>query len=228
MQGPTGVRATAVEDLGVYYEGDRPDLRALVPPTARRVLDVGCGAGSVGAALKRDLGAWVAGIELFPQAVEIARSRLDELIVADLDTVTDLPADLDVAIFGDVLEHLRDPARLLRVTAEHLAADGLVVASVPNVKHWSVLVPLLVHDRFAYGDSGLLDRTHVHLFTLEELERSLAEAGLEPVSVCAHRIPMPAGAEALVDAAARMGAEPGETRARLEAYQYLVTARLAA
>jgi 2-polyprenyl-3-methyl-5-hydroxy-6-metoxy-1,4-benzoquinol methylase len=192
------------------------------------VLDVGCGAGSVGAALKRDLGAWVAGIELFPQAVEIARSRLDELIVADLDTVTDLPADLDVAIFGDVLEHLRDPARLLRVTAEHLAADGLVVASVPNVKHWSVLVPLLVHDRFAYGDSGLLDRTHVHLFTLEELERSLAEAGLEPVSVCAHRIPMPAGAEALVDAAARMGAEPGETRARLEAYQYLVTARLAA
>jgi 2-polyprenyl-3-methyl-5-hydroxy-6-metoxy-1,4-benzoquinol methylase len=228
MQGPTGVRAAAVEDLGVYYEGDRPDLRALVPPTARRVLDVGCGAGSVGAALKRDLGAWVAGIELFPQAVEIARSRLDELIVADLDTVTDLPADLDVAIFGDVLEHLRDPARLLRVTAEHLAADGLVVASVPNVKHWSVLVPLLVHDRFAYGDSGLLDRTHVHLFTLEELERSLAEAGLEPVSVCAHRIPMPAGAEALVDAAARMGAEPGETRARLEAYQYLVTARLAA
>jgi 2-polyprenyl-3-methyl-5-hydroxy-6-metoxy-1,4-benzoquinol methylase len=227
MHAPTGVRAAAVEELGVYYEGDRPDLRALVPPTARRVLDVGCGSGSVGAALKRDLGAWVAGVELFPQAVELARPRLDELIVADLDTVADLPADLDVAIFGDVLEHLRDPARLLEVTAEHMAPDGLVIVSVPNIKHWSVLLPLLVHDRFAYGDSGLLDRTHIHFFTLEELGRTLEQAGLDPVSVATHRTPMPAGVDVLADTAVRLGAEAGETRARLEAYQYLVTARLA-
>jgi 2-polyprenyl-3-methyl-5-hydroxy-6-metoxy-1,4-benzoquinol methylase len=225
MHAPTGVRASAVDELGVYYEGDRPDLRALVPATARRILDVGCGAGSVGAALRRDLGAWVAGVELFAQAVELARPRLDELIVADLDTVTELPADLDAAIFGDVLEHLRDPVRLLRVTAEHLAPDGVAIVSVPNVKHWSVLLPLLLEDRFAYGDSGLLDRTHVHFFTLEELGRALEEAGLEPLTVANHRIPLPPGAAPLVDAATRLGAEPGETRARLEAYQYLVTAR---
>ena len=227
MHAPTGVRSAAVEELGVYYEGDRPDLRALVPATARRVLDIGCGSGSVGAALKRDLGAWVAGIELFPQAVELARPRLDELIVADLDTVDDLPDELDAVIFGDVLEHLRDPVRLLRLAAEHLSVDGVAIVSVPNIKHWSVLLPLLVHDRFTYGDSGLLDRTHVHFFTLEELGRALQEAGLEPLTVANHRIPMPAAAEALVACAVPLGAEAAETRARLEAYQYLVTARRA-
>jgi 2-polyprenyl-3-methyl-5-hydroxy-6-metoxy-1,4-benzoquinol methylase len=225
MHAPTGVRASAVDELGVYYEGDRPDLRALVPATARRILDVGCGAGSVGAALRRDLGAWVAGVELFAQAVELARPRLDELIVADLDTVTELPADLDAAIFGDVLEHLRDPVRLLRVTAEHLAPGGVVIVSVPNVKHWSVLLPLLVQDRFTYADAGLLDRTHVHFFTLAEADDLLREAGLRIEQVGTHTIPLPPAAEPLVAAAAALGADPDDARTRLEAYQYLVVAR---
>ncbi|MGW4821768.1 methyltransferase domain-containing protein [Streptomyces sp. NPDC004227] len=220
-----GTRAHRVEELGVYYEGDRPDLRALVPQTARRILDVGCGTGSLGAALKTELGAWVAGVELFPQAAEIAAGRLDELIVADLDTVSDLPDDLDAALFGDVLEHLRDPARLLSVVRRHLAPQGVIICSIPNVKHWTVLAPLLVEDRWHYEDQGLLDRTHIHFFTRHEFDQMLTATGFEPVSVACHEVPLPASLEPLVNVAVGLGADRVETHRRLSAYQYLVVAR---
>jgi 2-polyprenyl-3-methyl-5-hydroxy-6-metoxy-1,4-benzoquinol methylase len=220
-----GARAHRVEELGVYYEGDRPDLRALVPRTARRILDVGCGTGSLGAALKTELGAWVAGVEVFPQAAEIAAGRLDELIVADLDTVSDLPDNLDAAIFGDVLEHLRDPARLLSVVRRHLAPQGVIICSIPNVKHWTVLAPLLIQDRWHYEDQGLLDRTHIHFFTRHEFDQMLTATGFEPVSVACHEVPLPASLEPLVDVAVGLGAERVETHRRLSAYQYLVVAR---
>ncbi|MDP9400309.1 MAG: class I SAM-dependent methyltransferase [Actinomycetota bacterium] len=222
-----GVRTELRGELGRYYDGDRPDLAALVPRDARTVLDVGCGTGSLGAALKRFLGAEVAGIELFPEAAAQAERRLDHFIQADLDRLEALPfpaGHFDVAIFGDVLEHLRDPERLLRVVRRYLSPEGRIICSVPNIKHWSVLLPLLVNDAFAYTDAGLLDRTHVHFFTLEELGSMLTRAGFEPKHLDAHRIPMPDAALVLADAAEALGAERAETLGRLEAYQYLVVA----
>jgi SAM-dependent methyltransferase len=225
--GAAGVRAGEVSELGVYYEGDRPDLRELVPAGAQRILDVGCGAGGLGGALREERGAWVMGVEFFPQAAERARDRLDELVVADLDALAELPIpeeSLDAMLFGDVLEHLRDPHRLLEVLRTYLAPDGVIVCSIPNVKHWSVVAPLLVADRFTYTDAGLLDRTHVHLFTLEEIGRMLRETGFDLKKLVRKDIPLPDGLEPLVDVAAGLGADSSETRARLSAYQYLVVA----
>jgi 2-polyprenyl-3-methyl-5-hydroxy-6-metoxy-1,4-benzoquinol methylase len=223
-----GVRSELRGELGRYYEGERADLAALVPATARRILDVGCGAGSLGAGLKAQLGAEVAGIELFPEAAAQAEARLDHLVRADLDRLEELPfppGHFDVAIFGDVLEHLRDPERLLRTVRRHLAQDGRIICSVPNIKHWTVVLPLLVRDVFTYTDAGLLDRTHVHFFTLEELEAMLTRAGFEAEHLDAHRVPMPEPVRVLADVAAAMGADGPETAARLEAYQYLLVAR---
>jgi len=222
-----GVRAGEVTDLGVYYEGDRPDLRALVPPGATRILDVGCGAGGLGSALREERGAWVMGVELFAQAAELAKDRLDAVVIANLDALTELPVptgSLDVMLFGDVLEHLRDPHRLLEVLRPYLAPEGVIICSIPNVKHWSVVAPLLVADRFPYTDAGLLDRTHVHLFTLEEIGRMLRETGFTLKSLVRKDIPLPSNLEPLVDVASRLGADVLETRARLSAYQYLVVA----
>lgn len=226
-----GVREGVEGPLGRYYEGDRPDLAALVPEDARRILDVGCGTGSLAAGLKARQGAEVAGIELMPEAAAQARERLDHFLQADLDALEELPfpkAFFDVAIFGDVLEHLRDPGRLLRTIRPHLHPEGRIICSVPNIKHWSVLAPLLLEDRFAYTDQGLLDRTHVHFFTLRELEALLAEAGFAAEQLDAHRIPMPPPVRGLMEALTTGAvAEPAEVLARLEAYQYLVVARLA-
>lgn len=222
-----GVRSGG--DADDYFEFTRPELRALVPPTARRVLDVGCGAGALSAALKAERpGVEVIGLEGFPEAAERARARLDGVFELDLDGLDTLPDDFgtyDAMVFGDVLEHLRDPARLLRTLRGALTDDGVLICSIPNVKHWTVVMPLLVHDRWEYQDAGLLDRTHVHFFTLEEIDRMLKECGFAPQHVGVNDLaPLPPELQPLVDVAVAFGAERDETAARLGAYQYLVVA----
>jgi GT2 family glycosyltransferase/SAM-dependent methyltransferase len=201
----------------------------MIPATARRVLDVGCGAGAVGAALKAERdGIEVVGIELFPDAAAAARERLDAVIEADLDTLTQLPypaGAFDAIVFADVLEHLRDPHRLLRVLRRYLADDGTVVCSLPNVKHFTVLYPLLVHDHWRYADAGLLDRTHVHFFTLAEIAAMFAETGFSAVSARPVVLqPFPAQLEPILDAADRIGGAREQVRSLMEAYQFIVAA----
>jgi 2-polyprenyl-3-methyl-5-hydroxy-6-metoxy-1,4-benzoquinol methylase len=227
-----GVRTGAAGADDGYFDHVRPELASLVPADARRIVDFGCGRGALGAHLKERQGAEVIGVELFADAAAVAAERLDDVVRADLDALEELPAgegSIDVAIFGDVLEHLRDPHRLLRVARRYLAPSGRIVCSVPNVKHFSVVVPLLVADRFEYADAGLLDRTHVHLFTLEEIDRMLRDTGFEAVTLGATNVgPLPERYRALAELAGRLGADARETAARLEAYQYLVVARPAA
>lgn len=222
-----GVRDGAEADG--YFEFTRPEIRQLLPEGAHRVLDVGCGAGALGAALKAERpGLEVLGLEGFPEAAERARERLDGVFCLDLDALDALPEELgtfDAIIFGDVLEHLRDPARLLRTLRDALTEDGVIICSIPNVKHWTVVMPLLVHDRWEYQDAGLLDRTHVHFFTLEEIDLMLGACGFAPqhVGVNDHS-PLPAELMPLVDLVAAFGADRDEAAARLGAYQYLVVA----
>lgn len=223
-----GVRDAETGASDGYFDHVRPELASLVPEHARRIVDFGCGRGALGAHLKERQGAEVIGVELFDDAAAVAAERLDHVVRADLDTLASLPVEegtVDVAIFGDVLEHLRDPHRLLGVTRRYLKPFGRIVCSIPNVKHFSVVVPLLVGDRFEYTDAGLLDRTHVHLFTLEEIDAMLRETGFEAVQLAATNVgALPERYRVLAEVAGRLGADPRETAARLEAYQYLVVA----
>ena len=129
----------ADETVENYYENPRPELVALVPARARVVVDVGCGQGALGGAIRRERGAWVLGLEYVPEAAEVARRRLDRVERVDLDAIEELPVAIgavDAFVCGDVLEHLRDPERLLRLLRRYLAPGGVIVASIPNVKHW--------------------------------------------------------------------------------------------
>lgn len=220
----------AEDTVADYYENWRPELVAQVPDTARTVLDIGCGNGALGEAVKRRQPATVIGLELVPEAADEAERRLDRVIRANLDEVTELPLEpgsVDAALFGDVLEHLRDPHRLMRVIRPYLADGGVVVCSVPNVKHWHVVGRLLVEDRFEYQQAGLLDRTHVHMFTLTELEAMLEETGFEATHVETLDVEMPPDHRLLAEVVAWFGGDVAETMARLQAYQYIVAARVA-
>jgi GT2 family glycosyltransferase/2-polyprenyl-3-methyl-5-hydroxy-6-metoxy-1,4-benzoquinol methylase len=155
-----------------YFEWDRPDVLSLVPTTARRVLDLGCASGRLGASIKRRQVCEVWGIERNSQAAEQARPRLDRVVVADL-AVDDLPLperSFDVVICADILEHLRDPQALLRKAREWLAPRGCLVASIPNAQHHSIVKGLL-DGNFTYEPAGLLDEDHVRLFTRREIEK---------------------------------------------------------
>lgn len=157
-----------------YYGYLRPELLALVPGTARSILEIGCGAGRLGAALKDRQPCQITGVETNPLAAEAARKRLDRVIVGDIETLEPdfAPHEFDAVICGDVLEHLREPGRILRRIHQWLKPGGALAASIPNVAHRTVIANLLAGN-WNYEPAGLLDATHLRFFTRSAIERLL-------------------------------------------------------
>jgi 2-polyprenyl-3-methyl-5-hydroxy-6-metoxy-1,4-benzoquinol methylase len=151
----------------------------------KRVLDVGCATGYLARALI-ERGCTVSGVEVDAEAAEEARPHLERLVLGDLETMDLAEAfgddRFDVIVFGDVLEHLRDPLPVLRGAKILLADGGSVVASIPNIAHGSVRLALLA-GRFDYQDLGLLDSTHVRFFTRSSVEDLFRDAGMVPIDV---------------------------------------------
>jgi len=149
-----------------YYEHPREEIAALVPPGARCIVDVGCGAGALGKHLKESRpGVQVRGVEIVPEEAERAGRVLDD--VAGTDAQNGMPAhwpEPDCVVFADVLEHLTDPWAVLRQWRRHLAPGGSLVVSLPNIAHRSVVAGL-VRGRWEYGPYGILDRMHLRFFT---------------------------------------------------------------
>jgi 2-polyprenyl-3-methyl-5-hydroxy-6-metoxy-1,4-benzoquinol methylase len=151
----------------------------------KRVLDVGCATGY----LARELvahGCTVSGVEYDAAAAEEARPVLDRLLVGNLEVV-DLVEEFgreqfDAVIYGDVLEHLRDPLTVLRKSRPLLARGGSVIISIPNIAHGAVRLALL-KGRWEYRSLGLLDDTHLKFFTKDSLREMLRQAGLAQVEI---------------------------------------------
>jgi 2-polyprenyl-3-methyl-5-hydroxy-6-metoxy-1,4-benzoquinol methylase len=166
---------------GGYYGKPRPEMLAFVPTSARRVLDVGCGSGRFGAELKRMRGARVWGIECVPEAARQAEGRLDGVVTGDvLEALEQLPPEpFDCIVCNDVLEHLVDPEQALLRMGKRLASGGVIVASIPNVRHFRVLRDLLFHKQWRYRDDGVLDRTHLRFFTERSIRDTFERLGFE-------------------------------------------------
>jgi 2-polyprenyl-3-methyl-5-hydroxy-6-metoxy-1,4-benzoquinol methylase len=162
-----------------YYSNARPDIAALVPPEARRVLDVGCGAGELGQLL-RQRGHWVGGVELVPAVAAQAALHLDEVVCADIDSdaLPWPPGSFDAVLCADVLEHLADPWGAVGRLVQLLAPGGWLIASVPNVQNYRVIRGLL-RGRWTYRPRGILDHGHLRFFTREGIRDLYAQASLE-------------------------------------------------
>lgn len=182
--------ATAAGKPEGYYDHLHTTLLNLVPPGVRRVLDVGCAAGRLGAALRARGAEEVVGVEIVPEVAARAAASLDRVLVGDVERMElPFPAGyFDCIVYGDVLEHLRDPWTLLRRHVPLLAADGCVVASIPNVNHLSVVAGLLA-GAWPYQPAGILDRTHMRFFTLREIVELFEGAGLVIAELAANTTP---------------------------------------
>jgi O-antigen biosynthesis protein len=145
----------------------------------KRVLDVGCATGDLARVLV-ERGCAVTGIEIDPEAAHQAEKHCERVVIGDVEELdlSELLGDeaFDVIVFGDTLEHLKNPLRTLDRLKPFLRPEGYVVASIPNVAHGSVRLAL-IQGKFRYSPLGLLDDTHLRFFTRASVEQLFEDAG---------------------------------------------------
>lgn len=177
-------------ELHAAYANPRVEVTALIPDRARRILDVGCSAGVMGAALEAR-GATVTGIEFDAELAAMARGRVTTVIHGDVEELarTDALADegFDCVVFADVLEHLRDPWAVVRWGAGLVAPGGSIVMSLPNIVHAKTLMAL-ARRRWPYDPVGIFDRTHLRFFARHNLDDLVDGTGFELVEVARHHM----------------------------------------
>ena len=168
------------------YTGLRPEIFRRIGQDRRNVLDVGCSNGALGAAVKRRQGARVTGVEYDEELAGEAVGRLDRVIAGDLNELPRILGQLDgpydCMVFADVLEHLSDPWGCLTAFSEHLAPDGEVVISLPNVGHLSTFTAVFLRRTWPRRHRGLHDSTHLRWFARNDISELLSGASLEPLS----------------------------------------------
>lgn len=163
-------------------------LLDLIDHEPRLVLDVGCYCGATGETVKRRWpGATVIGIEPLAEAAELAIARIDRVITGtlesvDFDAAGIAPKTVDTIILADVLEHMFNPWHALQRLRTLLTDDGVVLASIPNVRNLG-LIHNLVNGSWTYQGGGLLDITHIRFFTLAEVHKMFAQTGFAVTEV---------------------------------------------
>ncbi len=171
-------------DRGIHYTlkesptGSHMQIVDAIEP-GRRVLDLGCSQGLLAKPL-REKDVRVTGVDGGPP--ERLADELEEYFRRDLELPLELPTGrvFDYVVIADVIEHLRNRAQLLRGARRLLKPDGRLVISTPNIALWFYRLSLLV-GRFEYGPRGVLDRTHVHLYTRDSFRREVEGAGYHVV-----------------------------------------------
>lgn len=169
-----------------YYRAGRDEMLPFIPERIKSAIEIGCGDGAFGAALKAEGRVdeyW--GLEIHPPSGETARQSLDKVLVGNAELlIDDLPdAYFDVMVFNDSLEHLVDPFLFLVKAKKKLRAGGVIVASIPNVRHFRNLYNLIFKKQWRYVDSGILDRTHLRFFTCESIKDMFDDAGFSIVQL---------------------------------------------
>ncbi len=168
-----------------YFSHARTEIATLLPPQCGRVLEIGCGSGATLGWLRQSRGTLhTVGVEIAEAAANDAKANVDEMHCLDFERV-ELPsqnADFDVVLCLDVLEHMVNPwSAVDRLVSRYLKQGGVLIVSLPNVRHHSVVLPLFFRGRWDYEDAGLLDRTHLRFFTRDSALSLLTHPRLGPV-----------------------------------------------
>lgn len=176
------------------YEYDVDSRSATAPANVvrmvgarKRVLEVGCGPGSITKILVTENQCTVTGLERDGEAIKKALPFCERLFQADLNTedwptLLDGEEPFDVVVAADVLEHLYDPWTTLKRMVPLIGNDGYLVISLPHAGHAAVIA-CLINGNFEYRDWGLLDRTHIRFFCLKNIEDLFAQADLKILEV---------------------------------------------
>jgi 2-polyprenyl-3-methyl-5-hydroxy-6-metoxy-1,4-benzoquinol methylase len=187
---PPGTAAEKYELKPFRYSSHYQILKLLEGrKDAANILDVGTAGGYLGRILKAR-NHRVTGIECDPVVAEAAKPYYDAFQVADIEKF-EFPyrAEFDYILFADVLEHLRNPADVLRKCIPALKPSGEIVISLPNVANFTVRLGLLL-GQFNYTERGILDKTHLRFFTLRSVMQMMREVSCEILEIVATPVPV--------------------------------------
>lgn len=175
-----------------YYGTPRVDLVDLSQKTGVPALELGCGTGATAQLLlDRGIAKYVDGIEISDAIAAIAGQRMRNVTVGNIEHI-DLQSLVggeayETVVLGDVLEHLVDPWQVLRSLASSLQHGCEVLISLPNIRNFRVILPLIFRGTFRYSAQGLLDETHLRFFTHSSMVELITFAGLTIEQQSVHR-----------------------------------------
>ena len=161
----------------LYYSNTRPEMTSFIKSMPQRILEIGCGAGGFRGNFPDDIEYW--GVEPCETAAAAARQVLTRTLIGTYDSTRDkIPAHyFDLIVCNDVIEHMPDPKAFLRDIRGKLSNNGEMIASVPNLRNAVTLYELLIKGDFTYISAGVLDYTHLHLFTKKSFIKMALECG---------------------------------------------------
>lgn len=214
---------------GMHYfnSSDNPHLINMIqhkPTDIINILEIGCDCGGTLLEIKNQFPlANVYGSELNEKAAQIA-AHFATVTVNNIEDAN-LPYEsnmFDYIIFGDVLEHLHDPYKTIQYCRSLLRNNGCIIASIPNLMHISVIGDLL-NGNFTYTETGLLDKTHIHFFTFNEIIKTFQTCGYEVMRIVPVIFEITKQQDKLIDTLTSINETP---RFMYETFQYVVCAKI--
>lgn len=211
----------------IVYEAINKPVYALVPGTAKRILDVGCGSGSMGREIKKRQSCEIIGLTYSETEAAIAVQNIDRVLVCDLNNFN--PNELgmfDCIICSHVLEHLYEPWTLLKALRGNLDQSGVLIVALPNVLNIKQRLEFL-RGRFEYQEAGgLMDRTHMRFFDWDTSYDLVRNAGFEVhIRTSTGFFPLPVIRKLFNRAATRLDRLATKLMPRLFAFQFIIVAR---
>lgn len=203
----------------------------LIPGGCRKILEIGTGSGSLAAAVKqREPGVEYVGVELDADYLELSRSKCDRVHLANFEEageeVLSELGNTDLVLFCDVLEHFRDPWQILRTLKARMRPGSQVIASIPNIQHWSIQLRLNIGD-WRYAENGLLDQTHLRFFTRSTMVELFEKSGFTISHLEPRIFDFPnqnAALGAISEFTRRIGGDPQTSVQDAAAFQYVIVA----
>ncbi len=178
-----------IENMNVrpesYFDSIRDDMLEYIPGHVKKTVEFGCGRGGFSSLVKERLAAETWAVEIDKASAAVAAGKLDKIICADVhEGLKQLPDNyFDACIFFDILEHLANPYSLLSGVKTKLAAGGVVVASIPNIRYYRAFAEYVFGADWRYRQQGIMDKTHLRFFTKRSILRMFDELGFEILTI---------------------------------------------